>query len=111
MIDTQAISKQLQESGLSSSQADAIASMMGQMMQSELATKTQLDEKILIEEKKLNVVKIELEKEIKIVNTKVTGLEIKLHELEIRISDKMNSHLKWVAGFLVGQTALLFALI
>ena len=51
MIDTLAISKQLQESGLSSSQADAIASMMGQMMQSELATKTQLDEKILIEEK------------------------------------------------------------
>ena len=81
MIDTPVISKQLQESGLSTSQANAIASMMGQVMKSDLATKEQLDNTARAQEKKLDVLKAgidhkisSIEKEIKTLQLKITSL-------------------------------------
>ncbi|MEM6813891.1 MAG: hypothetical protein AAF600_05805 [Bacteroidota bacterium] len=42
MINTLSISKQLQQSGLGSAQADAIAGQMGQIIESDLVSKQNL---------------------------------------------------------------------
>lgn len=93
MIDTLSISKQLQESGLPQKEADAIATQMARFAESELASKQNLKETELI-----------LRKEIE-------ELKLDIRQVELRISDKMNAHLKWVIGFLVGQAAVIVTLI
>lgn len=137
MIDTLSISKQLQESGLSAKEADAIAMQMGKLIDSDLASKQNLKETELtlqrdieevrltlqkeIEEVRLNLqkeiegVKLSLQKEIEGVKLtlqkEIDGVRLEIKNTELRILDKMNSQLKWVVGFLVGQAAVIVTLI
>jgi hypothetical protein len=93
MIDTLAISRQLQESGLTQEQADAIATQMGNMVKGELATEQNLKE-----------TELKLQKEIEEVRR-----EIK--EVELRLTDKMNVQLRWILGFIVGQAAIVITIL
>ena len=104
MIDTLSISKQLQESGLSAKEADAIAMQMGKLIDSDLASKQNLKETELTLQKEIEGVKLTLQKEI-------DGVRLEIKNTELRILDKMNSQLKWVVGFLVGQAAVIVTLI
>lgn len=104
MIDTLTISKQLQEGGVSRNEADAIAIQMAKFAESELASKQNLKETELVLRNELKETELKLQKEIEEVRKEI-------RELEIRLNDKINAQLKWIAGFLVGQTALLFTLI
>lgn len=126
MIDTLSISKQLQESGLSAKEADAIAMQMGKLIDSDLASKQNLKETELtlqrdIEEVRLTLqkdteeVRLTLQKEIEGVKLtlqkEIEGVRLEIKNTELRILDKMNSQLKWVVGFLVGQAAVIVTLI
>ena len=115
MIDTLSISKQLQESGISAREADAIALQMGRLIDSDLASKHNLKETelllskdILQLKKEIKEVELSLLKEIKEVEL---SLQKEIKEVELKLSTQLNAHLKWVPGFLVGQAALIVTLI
>ncbi len=97
MIDTLTIFKQLHEAGVAPKEADAIAIQMAKFAESELASKQNLKETELPHQKEIEEVRLSLQKEIE-------GVRMEIRKLKPGI-------LKWVAGFLVGQTALLFTLI
>ena len=104
MIDTLSISKQLQESGLVAKEADAIAMQMGRLIDSDLASKQNLKETELTLTKDIEGLRLEMRKEIE-------GVRLDIKNVELRILDRMNAHLKWVVGFLVGQAAVIVTLL
>ncbi|HHP7241642.1 MAG TPA: hypothetical protein ACFCUD_08205 [Cyclobacteriaceae bacterium] len=115
MIDTLSISKELQEAGISVKEADAIAASIGKIMASELANKQDLKNMEFAFRKDLGQTRADLEG--KIEQTRA-GLQIEIRELDVKIEQtksalmKDNQNIiKWVAGFLVTQTALLFTLL
>lgn len=130
VIDTLHISKQLQESGISPKEADAIATQMARFAESELASKQNLKETELLLKKEIEEVRLTLSKEI--VEVKLTlgkeieevrlslGKEIEevrlslgkeIEEVKLLFQKELNAHLKWVIGFLVGQAAVIVTLI
>lgn len=123
MIDTLAISKQLEEAGLTRKQAEAVAYQMGALADSQLASKDNLKETELSLLREIEIVKLTLRKEIeevKLTLQKEIG-EVKLTlEKEIKIVESnlqrelrqtSNSTIRWVAAMLIGQTALITTLI
>lgn len=137
MIDTLSISKQLQESGISPKEADAIATQMARFAESDLASKQNLKETELLLRKDIEQVKLSLQKEIEevklslgkeieevklslgkeIVEVKLSlGKEIEevklsIEQVKLSFQKELNAHLKWVIGFLLGQAALIVTLI
>lgn len=112
MVDTLSIAKELQEAGLSKKEAFAIASSIGRIMQTELASKKDLEilrsdlrQEILranaAVQKELQEVKGDLQKEMNLIRAD--------QQKDLRVVS--GNTLKWVAGFMVGQTALLFTLV
>ena len=129
-VDTLHISKQLQESGISPKEADAIATQMARFAESELASKQNLKETELLLKKEIEEVRLSLSKEIvevkltlgkEIEEVKLTlGKEIEevrlslgkeIEEVKLLLQKEMNGHLKWVIGFLVGQAAVIVSMI
>ncbi|MBC6401346.1 MAG: hypothetical protein GDA37_10130 [Ekhidna sp.] len=119
MIDTLTISKELEEAGLTRSQANAVAHQMRTLTENSLASKenlktTELSLQKEIEEvrlsltKEINEVKLSLTKEINSVKVEVKTIEANLQK-ELRQTS--NATIKWVAAMLIGQTALITTLI
>ncbi|MBC6410762.1 MAG: hypothetical protein GDA42_09965 [Ekhidna sp.] len=130
MIDTLTISKELEEAGLTRSQANAVAHQMRTLTENSLASKenlktTELSLQKEIEEvrlsltkeieevrlsltKEINEVKLSLTKEISSVKVEVKTIEANLQK-ELRQTS--NVTIKWVAAMLIGQTALITTLI
>lgn len=123
MIDTLSIAKELQDAGLSKKEAFAIAGSIGRIMQSELASKKDV-EVLRIESKEgiehlrfefkndLEHLRFEFKKDMQILKAE---LQKEIHEskaeLQKDIREVSSNSLKRVAGFMVGQTALLFTLV
>ena len=119
----------LEETGLTTEQARTIAGII-EDQQANQATKKDVKELEMIFQKDMKELEMIFQKDMKelemTLQKDMKELEVTfqkdmkelemtfqkdMKELELRLTDKMNSHLRWVAGFLVGQTALLFVLI
>jgi len=130
MIDTLTIAQELQTSGLSRKDAEAIAGAMGKFAASELATKENLKETEYRLRKDLEQFRAELQKDIANTKTELqkeiaeTKSELKkdIHTLDLKIAETKaelqkdirnitNNTVKWVAGIIIGQTAVIFTLI
>ncbi|MEM8894749.1 MAG: hypothetical protein AAGC88_09235, partial [Bacteroidota bacterium] len=59
--------------------------------------------------------KAELQKDIRELDSKINQVKAELQKeirhLDVKIAQSQTNIIKWVAGFLIGQTALLFTLI
>lgn len=115
MVDTLSISKELQESGMSQAQADAIAFQMRKVIESDLASKQNIKEleiafsrELEINRNKSSENRLFLQKEMKEIES---TLQKEMKEVELRLSEKSNSQLRWIVGFLLGQAGLIVALI
>lgn len=137
MIDTLKISHRLQEAGENAKIADMHAMLLAEMANSELVSKENLkqleytlkkdlelakaelqkeiQESKAVLQKEIQENKAELQKEIRSLDLKIENVKAELlkqtRELEVKISAIQVNVIKWVAGFLIGQTALLFTLI
>ncbi|HHP7242949.1 MAG TPA: hypothetical protein ACFCUD_14835 [Cyclobacteriaceae bacterium] len=140
MIDTLSLSKELQEAGIRQNEADAIAHSMGKLMDSNLAsrenikslelkieqTKADLQEKLRQLDVKIEETKADLQEklhqlDVKIEQTKadlqkdIIGIDVKIEQTKADLQKEIRivsyGTVKWVAGMLIGQTALLFTLI
>ncbi|MBC6426490.1 MAG: hypothetical protein GDA51_08500 [Ekhidna sp.] len=115
MIDTLTIATELEEAGLTRSQATAVAHQMRALTESSLASKENLKTIEANLQKEINAVKVEvktieanLQKEINAVKVEVKTIEANLQK-ELRQTS--NATIKWVAAMLIGQTALITTLI
>ncbi|MBC6426488.1 MAG: hypothetical protein GDA51_08490 [Ekhidna sp.] len=97
MIDTLTIATELEEAGLTRSQATAVAHQMKALTESSLASK-----------ENLKTMENNLQKEINAVKVEVKTIEANLQK-ELRQTS--NATIKWVAAMLIGQTALITTLI
>ncbi|MBC6426491.1 MAG: hypothetical protein GDA51_08505 [Ekhidna sp.] len=97
MIDTLTIATELEEAGLTRSQATAVAHQMRALTESSLASK-----------ENLKTIEANLQKEINAVKVEVKTIEANLQK-ELRQTS--NATIKWVAAMLIGQTALITTLI
>ena len=90
MVNTLSISRQLQEAGISRKEADAIATQMGQIVESNLVNKQDLKEVELGLQKEIKEADLSLQKEIEKVRTSV---------------------ILWVAGLLIAQGGVIITLL
>jgi len=119
MIDTLTIAQELQTSGLSKKDAEAIAGAMGKFAASELATKENLKETEYRLRKDLEQFRAELQKEVRGLDVKIAETKAELQkeiaetkaELQKDIRQVATNTIKWVAGIIIGQTAVIFTLI
>ena len=118
-IDTLKIAKRLQAQGLSREAAEELSEILSEFSASELASKSDLKELEFALKKDLEKTRAELQKEIsetkaelqKEISETKAELQKEIRQLDIKIAQSQTNIIKWVAGFLVGQTALLFTLI
>ena len=119
MIDTLTISKELEEAGLSRSQADAVARQMGALTESSLASKENLKTTELSLQKEIEEVKLSLQKEINEVKLSLTkeinAVKVEVKTIEANLQKELRqtstATIRWVAAMLIGQTALITTLI
>ena len=122
-FDTHAFVKKLTKAGMPEQQAEVLASEQSRLIENELATKQDIEQLRLATKRDIEALRAETKQDIK-------GLEVSLKldiealraetkqdieqlrsELKRDISEAKAEILKWMFGALLGQTAVLAALI
>ncbi len=100
-FDTHLFVKRLTEAGMPEPQAEVLAANQAELINEKLATKQDLKELELALKRDMKELEVAL---------KIGIAEVK-HDLTLKISESQTSTLKWVGGLLIGQAALIVALI
>ncbi|MDE0472025.1 MAG: hypothetical protein OXH57_08800 [Ekhidna sp.] len=107
-MDTLKTAKRLQQQGLQQAVSEELVEILNEFITSDPASKQDLEKATA-----------NLQKEIRILDVKIERIRADLHkeiieikaDLQKEIKNTSLNIIKWVAGFLVGQLALFFALI
>ena len=97
VFDSHRFVRNLTSSGFTESQAEALANEQAQLLNSNLATKTDLKA-------------VESRLEVKIANVQA-DLEVKLANLDAKIASSKSDILKWTFAALIAQTGVVVTLI
>ena len=111
-FDTHLFVKRLTEAGMPEPQAEVLAANQAELINEKLATKQDLKELELALKRDMKELEVALKRDMKELEValKIGIAEVK-HDLTLKISESQTSTLKWVGGLLIGQAALIVALI
>jgi len=111
-VDTLNIYNRLKSTGLSEESAKAIAEIFREAIEENLANKNDLKTTETNLTKYIESVRTELKKDIEVLRAELKkDIEVLRAEVKTEIAESKTSTIKWVAGMLVAQAALIATLV
>ena len=112
IVDTLNIYNRLKSTGLSEESAGTIAEIFREAIEENLANKGDLKTTESNLTKYIESVRTELKKDMEVLRTELKkDMEVLRAEIKTEIAESRASTIKWVAGMLVAQTALIATLV